>query len=116
MGCNNKVKQTCTKTFAVCTMYEGSVSEHTLLEQVECLEIQEVIEDLYNIIDVIKEETDVTTLENTCITFTSPKTVASVIEQMYSKICEMQELITIQGETIVTMQEEIVSLQENLCP
>ena len=116
MSCN-KIKQTCgTPTFAVCVRYEGSVSEHTLLTQTECLDTQEVIEDVYRLIGTIKEEIDVTTLENTCITFTTPKSPSSVISQMYNKLCELENLIESQASTIATMESQISLLQSQTCP
>jgi hypothetical protein len=118
MGCNNKVKYTCGNTinYATCIEFQGVISENTLLENAECADVQEVIEDTYKMIDVIKEEIDVTTLENTCITFTEPKTPKSVIEQLYAKICDLEELIITQGELITTMQLQISNLQSETCP
>lgn len=115
--CGNKVKHTCggVKTFALCTKYEGTVSEHSSLLEEDCLDVQEVIEDIYDITEDIYSKIDMSSLDNDCITFTEPKTVLSVITQMYQKLCQLQTTITEQQATIVTMQEEIDNLQENIC-
>lgn len=115
---SNKIKQTCSgsKVFAACTEFQGVVSSNTNLTQTECLDVQEVIEDLYSLVDTIKEEIDVTTLENTCITFTEPKTPSSVIEQMYNKICELQSTLEEKATLITTIQEQIALLQNQTCP
>lgn len=116
MGCNNKIKQTCgTKNFATCIDYQGTVSENTTLNETECLGVQEVIEDLYTMVDIVKEEIDFSSLENNCITFTSPKTPLSVITQMYNKICELEAIVVAQGEVVATHTEQIEALQENVC-
>jgi len=112
-----KIKQTCGSiTFSKCTKYEGTLSEHSSLSEDDCLDVEEVIEDLYSIIDGIKEEINLENLENTCITFTEPKTVSSVIEQMYNKICEMQNTLSEQADLIETLQEQVENLQEQNCP
>lgn len=116
-NCGNKIKHTCggVYSFAVCTKYEGSVSEHSSLEEEDCLDVQEVIEDIYDITEDIYSKIDMSSLDNDCITFTEPKTVLSVITQMYQKLCELQTIVTGQQTIIVAMQEEIDNLQENIC-
>lgn len=112
----NKIKQTCGDfTYAKCTKYKGTLSEHSLLSEDDCLDIEMVAEDIYTLIDNIKEDINLDELENTCITFTEPKTPSSVITQMYSKLCELQSLVESQADLIETMQEQITNLQENNC-
>ena len=116
MGCN-KIKQTCgsTLTYAKCTKYKSTLSEHSSLSEDDCLDVEEVISDLNSIIDAIKEDINSDNLENTCIAFTEPKTVSSVIEQMYNKICELQTTLDAQADLIETIQGQITDLQENNC-
>jgi hypothetical protein len=103
----NKVKHTCgsIKGFATCIKYEKEVPQFSELFGNDCKDLEQVVEDLYNIVNKIKQDTDVTGLLNSCITFTTPKINNSVIEQMYIKICEMQAQITAQGLLIASLQE-----------
>jgi len=117
MGCNNKIRYTCgePKVYSECVTYQGVVSENSALFEQECLNAQEVIEDVYSMVDTIKEEIDLTDLENDCITFTTPKTPRSVISQMYNKLCELEDTVQSQAQLIETMQEQITDLQTNNC-
>jgi len=117
-NCGNKIKQTCagTQNTALCTKYEGTLSIYSDLVEGECLDTQEVIEDLYGLHDKIKEDINITGISNDCIIFTEPKTIASVVEQMYLKICQMEDIIQTQTSEILIMQQEINDLQENNCP
>lgn len=116
-NCNNKVKHTCggVQNFSVCVKYEGNTSEHSNLSEEDCLDVQEVIEDIYGITEDIYSKIDMSSLDNDCIVFTEPKTVFSVIEQMYTKICTLEGLVDTQQTTIETMQQEIDNLQGNIC-
>ncbi|HSE99903.1 MAG TPA: hypothetical protein VLA48_03320 [Nitrososphaeraceae archaeon] len=113
----NKIKQTCGEIiYAKCTKYEGTLSEYSSLSEDDCLDIEQVAGDLYFIIDGIKEDVNLENLENTCITFTEPKTVSSIIEQMYNKICEMQNTLNEHSDLIETLQEQVENLQTQTCP
>lgn len=116
MTCN-KIRQTCggVLTYSKCTKYEGILSEHSSLSEDDCLDIEQIAEDLYSIIDAIKEDINLENLENTCITFAN-KTPSYVIEQMYNKICELQTTLDAQTDLITTMQSQISDLQTQTCP
>lgn len=117
MSCNNTIKQTCgDTTYATCVKFESSVSENSELFGETCLDAEEVIIDLYSLHDSVKEEINVSTLENTCITFTEPKTAASVITQMYAKLCELESLIEAQELIIAEQGAAITELQSQTCP
>lgn len=118
MSCNNKVKYTCggVENFALCTKYEGNLSVHSSLTEGDCLDVQEVIEDIYEVTDDIYTKIDMSGLGNDCIAFTEPKTVFSVIEQMYTELCQLKTLAQNQQVVIETMQQEIDNLQNNVCP
>jgi hypothetical protein len=112
-----KIKYTCgSKTYGECVEIQTAPPAFSTLYESNCVSAEDSFIDLYSLIEGIKEEIDVSTLENTCITFTEPKTSSSVIEQMYNKICNLEELIIAQGELITTMQEEIDLLQSQTCP
>lgn len=103
----NKVKHTCgdIKGFSACIKYEKEVPQFSPLFGNDCKDLEQTTEDLYNTVNKIKQDTDVTGLLNACVTFTSPKTTKTVIEQMYIKICEMQAQITAQGLLITDLQQ-----------
>jgi hypothetical protein len=117
-NCNNKIKHTCagTQVSALCTKYESTVSEHSNLNDEDCLDVQEVIEDIYSITEDIYSKIDVSELSNDCITFIEPKTLSSVIDQIYLKLCELENTIEEQAAEILIMQQEIEDLQTNTCP
>jgi hypothetical protein len=117
-NCHGKNKHKCigSESYAACQKYQGNTSEDSELFEETCLSTEEVIEDVYNMIDTINQEIDMSTLANTCITFTEPKTVLSVISQMYTKLCALEDTIEIQAETILTMQGQIEDLQTITCP
>jgi hypothetical protein len=111
-----KIKYTCgSKTYGECVEIQTAPPAFSTLYESTCVSAEDSFIDVYSLIEGIKEEIDVSTLENTCITFTEPKTPSSVIEQMYNKICNLEELIIAQGELITTMQEEIDLLQTQTC-
>lgn len=117
MSCGNKVKHMCggVQNYALCTRYESVVSEHSNLNDEDCLSVQEVIEDVYNITEDIYSKIDMSGLSNDCILLTEPRTPASVIEQIYFKLCQLEVLTQAQQTTIIEMQEEIDNLQSNIC-
>lgn len=116
-NCGDKVKHTCggVYSFSLCTKYEGSISQQSSLSEDDCLDVQEVIEDIYDITEDLYSKIDMSGLDNDCITFTEPRTPASIIEQILLKICQLEDLVQTQQETIETMQEEIDNLQSNIC-
>ena len=115
MSCD-KIKHKCGKeVFAVCTKYQGTVSENSELFEEECLDVQEVIEDLYTMIDDIKEEIDMSELDNECLTIAENSKVKDVIQLLITTICQQQEQIQSQQELIETIQGQITDLQENNC-
>lgn len=71
MSCNDKISDRCVKkTNAVCTTYEGTLSEDTLLTSTACLNVETVIEDINSQLDAIQAKIDVEVLDNdTCIDF-----------------------------------------------
>ena len=115
-NCNNKIKNKCgTIVYSECVNYELTIPEFSSLSEEGCVNISETTSDLYTLIGEIKEETDLTDLENTCITFTEPKTPKSVIEQMYNKMCELEATVTNQAVLITNLTARVVLLEANPC-
>lgn len=119
MSCTGtKISNMCgVKSYAVCTFYEGSIPSFSSLVQEECVNIQEVSEDLYGIIETMKEESNLESLSDGCITYPSGTiTIAQAFQSQQNKICNLESLIVTMQSTIITMQQQIVELQENQCP
>ncbi len=117
MGCNdNQIKQTCgTIVYGACTRYESGVSENSSLTE-GCLTLEETTQDIYNQLDVIDGKLDMSSISNDCIIFTEPRTPVSVINQMYQKLCELEDTVSSQGTLITTLQGQVAALQANVCP
>jgi hypothetical protein len=116
MSCNNKTKNKCgSKNYASCIAYETPTPSFSSLYENTCTDIEETIEDIYTLIGGIKNEISVSSVANDCITFTNPKTINSVISQMYSKICSLEDIIATQSTTLSTQAAQILALQNNIC-
>ena len=117
MKYHDKIKQTCsgTKVFAVCTVYETPTPLFSGLYGETCTDVEEALTDVYSLLGDIKEEIDVTTLVNDCITFTEPKTAKSVLSQIYNKMCELEDTITSQETLITNLTARVASLEANPC-
>lgn len=117
MSCKDKIKYTCggDKVYAVCTEYQGTIPAFSYLT-VGCLDVEEVLEDTYHILSDIKSSIDVTSITNDCITFTTPKTVKSVVEQMYDKICELVTANANQAILISALTTRVTNIENNNCP
>ena len=114
MGCNDKIKQRCTKAEADCVNYNRELPSFS--ELTDCISIAETTEEQYNLIGEIKDEIDLTTLDYDCGALPTDKSVKSLIQFLLDKDCAQQELIeTMQGQ-IETMTSQIELLQENNCP
>jgi hypothetical protein len=116
MGCNDQIKHRCKKVYGKCVAYELEVPEFSSLNNQDCLNIEEVAEDIYNIIGAVKEEIDLSDLENQCLTLPGTPTVKNVVQLLIDTICTQQTTIEALQETVGTMQEEITQLQEQNCP
>lgn len=117
MACDKiKKEDTCPeRLYASCTYYEGGLSEDSSIVK-DCPTIEDTTQDLYDLHDSVKDEIDVSSLGNQCITIVGDKTVNNFLIAIESKICEMEEIIQSQANTIESMQAEITDLQNQNCP
>lgn len=117
MKCNkNKTKHNCGSiVYASCVRYEGEVSDNSELTA-GCLSVEETTQDIYNQLDEIAEQLDMSSLDNDCIIFTEPKTPISIITQLYQKLCALEDIVNTQAEQIVTLQGQVDELQQSQCP
>lgn len=119
MSCTGaKISNTCgSKSYSVCVYYEGSIPSFSSLTEEECINMQEVAEDLYEIIGTIKEESNLESLRDGCITYPAGTiSIVEAFEAQQNKICSLETLIQTMQSTIATMQQQIQDLQENQCP
>lgn len=116
MGCNDQIKHRCKKIYGKCVAYEEEVPEFSSLNNQDCLNIEEVASDIYGILTSIKEDINLSDLDNDCLTLPTNKTVKNVIQLLIDTICSQQSTITTLQETVTTMQEQITDLQEQNCP
>lgn len=115
MSCNKQIKQNCgTIIYGACVRYEKGVSNNSSLTE-GCISIEETTEDIYNQLDSIDEKITLSSIVNDCITFTEPKTINSVIGQLYNKLCELEGIIITQAGLIETLQGQVEDLQQNNC-
>lgn len=116
MSCNDTIKARCKKVYGKCVAYESAVPEWSALFEEECLDIEQVVDDLYDSIGIVKEEIDLIDLENNCLTLPVTPTVKNVIQLLIDTICTQQTIIEGMQTTIIAMQQSISDLQENICP
>ena len=114
MACNDKIGQRCKKVFGACVSYEKELPTFSQIEN-DCPSIEEVGEDLYNLVGEIKEEIDLSSLTEECITLPTERTVLTVMQTLIDKICAQQTEINSLEEELATAQSQIEELQ-NGCP
>lgn len=112
-----KIKNTCGDTiYSTCVKYEGSISPDSDLYQEDCVDIQQVAEDLYTITDDIKELLEVESLRGGCIDYPQQNfTIHTVLVKYQELLCEMQTTISQQAITIASLEQRIDDLEQNIC-
>ena len=115
-NCGDKIKMNCVKSYAACVDYEKNIPAISILSGDNCTSVEDVISDIYKILEVIKTETNFSNLNSSCVTLTQPKTTISVVTQMLNKICALDVLVNTQAITIQNLQTQITALQQNNCP
>lgn len=115
MACNDKISLTCGgKQYAVCISFEGALPDYSTLE---CPNVEEVLEEHYELITEIRENNDFSDLGNACLTYPQGDlTTAQVAMVFETKICELVQTISTMQSTIIQMQQQIADLQQNNCP
>ena len=107
MNCHNKIKHTCSSTnYATCIQTEGEVNTDSELFEVECMNLQENLDDIYNQL----ENLDLSALGDLCLSYTTvggKNIVKNVLLKFEEKICELEEKIT-ELETVNICNQNIV--------
>lgn len=112
-----KPKNTCSKSYATCVQYQGTIPEYSELDQEDCLDVEQVIEDIYSEITTLKEDSDLENLRDGCITYASGEIkVNTALENIQTFICSQQTVITALTERVSILEVQVQQLQENQCP
>jgi len=91
MGCKDKHTNICVdKTLTTCIDHEGELGKYSKIED-DCKTQYDVNEDLYILIDEIKEDTNVVSSENSCINIPVGATIGEVVALYETKICELNK-------------------------
>ena len=96
MCCKDKRKHYCLeKVQAICTQYKGTVAECSSLDENDCLTIEETTQDIYDIIDVIKNVIDLSDITYDCITVDfedeDNPTLKEILDKLIEEICLLKQ-------------------------
>lgn len=109
----NKIKNTCTdSTFATCIDYENDLGENTNITS-DCVTIDDTTKDLYELVDALYDQIDLTGLGADCITYIGSKTLKEVLEKYEEEICELKTRVT-ELETVAICNMSIESCDLSL--
>ena len=107
MNCHNKIKHTCSSTnYATCILTEGEVNTDSELFEVECTNLQENLDDIYNQL----ENLDLSALGELCLSYVQENNkniVKNVFLKFEEKICELEQKINLL-ETLDICNKNIV--------
>ena len=101
MNCHNKIKHTCSSTnYATCIHTEGEVNTDSELFEVECTNLQENLDDIYNQL----ENLDLSALGELCLSYAQENNkniVKNVLLKFEEEICNLkEELETVKNRQI----------------
>jgi len=108
-NCLNKVKFSCgdQKNYAECIEYSSAVSQNSSLEENNCNSLDEVIIDVYEQLDVIDEDSDLSALGGECLTFADKK-IKTVLLKYEEEICLLKAKV-LELETTELCNRDITS-------
>ena len=103
----NKIKHTCSSTnYATCILTEGEVNTDSELFEVECTNLQENLDDIYNQL----ENLDLSALGELCLSYVqedNKNIVKNVLLKFEEKICELENRVE-ELETVDICNQSIV--------
>ena len=95
MSCKDKIKSTCGRpTNSKCVSFEGKLSSKSKLDKCDCLDLEEVIEDMNDQLDDLYSQIDISGLES-CLTLPEEYTQKQVNQLFSDRICEISDLLGI---------------------
>ena len=104
----NKIKHTCSSTnYATCIQTEGEVNTDSELFEVECTNLQENLDDIYNQL----ENLDLSALGELCLSYVQENNkniVKNVLLKFEEKICELENRVE-ELETVDICNQSITS-------
>lgn len=121
-NCGNKIKNTCSeKNYATCIYYELEVPTISSLVDEDCITLEETTEDIYNILQVMNTQMDLSALGDRCLDYlqvSGKNTIKNVLDKYEEKICELQTRI-VDLETEAICDKDIthcgLTLPDNAC-
>lgn len=87
MGCNNISNLCADPILATCVDYEGPLGENTKITE-DCVNQNDVNEDLYAITDETITAIDVSAIVADCITIPEGASIADIVGLLTTKVCE----------------------------
>lgn len=96
-GCSGKISDTCGKKHnAKCITYEGDLHANTELENCDCHNLEDVIEDLNLAIDNINEAIDLSGLGDDCLDYDLVDgilLVKNALKKFEEEICDIKDIL-----------------------
>lgn len=96
-NCSNTVKNTCgSTTYSTCVVFEGTPNSQSEIYENSCFDQEEVTQDIYNQIEEIKTQTDLSELGNACLEYTLNEgkiIVKNVLLKYEEEICNLKQEI-----------------------
>ena len=94
MGCNDNISNLCADPIlTTCVDYEGPLGENTKITD-ECVNQNDVNQDLYTITDETITAIDVSSIVGDCITIPVGATIADIVGLLKNKVCELDTAVT----------------------
>lgn len=114
MSCNDKITIRCKKVDANCVQYDNILPSFSALDS--CVTIAETTGELYNLVGQLKEDIDLSQLDNECLTLPSNITIKNLFQLLITTICIQKTTIDSIQVDLIEAQQAILLLQTNTCP
>ncbi len=94
----NQIRSTCGSTnYATCINYESETNTKSELDVTDCLTIEDTTKDIYNQLEDINNESDLSALGNQCLAYTTVEGkifVKNALLKMEEEICALKTRVT----------------------
>lgn len=101
--CGNKTKHTCgTISYATCTRFEGTVNPQSELVEEECLDLEQTTQDIYNQLEDINTQIDLSALGEKCLEYLTDDEDRIVVKNVLIKFEEEICLLKTKVEQLET--------------
>lgn len=103
-------KDNCVRQESLCTFYGGYIPDDSPLKDSDCVSIEETTEDTYKSIDNIKEDINLSSLGQDCLSYNEVEagkpTVLEVSKVFEEEICKLKDFNSKQVESICELPIE----------